>query len=545
MLSSGGKNSNETTRENCVEKLVEVDGTESIKSISGEEMLLVEESGFPGFNVQEDGEEFLEFVKPTISAEAKILIEDTGVSRVNLLDDFSQCPGNSQVKEEDLIDPQANECFESDEHSISTEPHLLLEENGLCRSKMLDGVDAIEVDVLAEFSEDNMSVGKNGFSGLDVKDGSDQSGDQIVSGNTSDMETKPLEVNVAIGSEDLNLVRMKLDRADEKLSSSAKTVTAFGLLEKAVVEVDKISREIGAIEDDLQLKQQEFESLKILSSKIHDRRALVDKKLSALKYSLSSFSTSAAYFEQREAQARARRQLQHSAVEIRNNIARLKSKIEEENRTQENEKVLLAIDNVQKEIPSPQINWHLGGKATALLKSEEEKTKLQAEMKQSREKLGAVRREIEDLNRKSQKVETAMQTVEMEMQKSLKSVEEMQLGLQGIVRENEMLLEIRESGKTEIDNLILEYQQSMFEADLKLAEMSILEEELSMQSRRIDELCTTRAVVMEKYSQLLKDTRCLSSLSEKIEEELCTVRMSVLEAKSLLRTECSNDRYVV
>ncbi|CBI24411.3 unnamed protein product, partial [Vitis vinifera] len=201
-----------------------------------------------------------------------------------------------------------------------------------------------------------------------------QSGDQIVSGNTSDMETKPLEVNVAIGSEDLNLVRMKLDRADEKLSSSAKTVTAFGLLEKAVVEVDKISREIGAIEDDLQLKQQEFESLKILSSKIHDRRALVDKKLSALKYSLSSFSTSAAYFEQREAQARARvnasssylgqkkdelarlqackdeieavqRKLQHSDVEIRNNIARLKSKIEEENRTQENEKVLLAIDN--------------------------------------------------------------------------------------------------------------------------------------------------------------------------------------------------------
>ncbi|RVW30913.1 Kinesin-like protein KIN-12E [Vitis vinifera] len=492
------------------EKLM-VDGTESIKSISGEEMLLVEENGFPGFNVQEDGEEFLEFVKPTISAEAKILIEDTGVSRVNLLDDFSQCPGNSQVKEEDLIDPQANECFESDEHSISTEPHLLLEENGLCRSKMLDGVDAIEVDVLAEFSEDNMSVGKNGFSGLDVKDGSDQSGDQIVSGNTSDMETKPLEVNVAIGSEDLNLVRMKLDRADEKLSSSAKTVTAFGLLEKAVVEVDKISREIGAIEDDLQLKQQEFESLKILSSKIHDRRALVDKKLSALKYSLSSFSTSAAYFEQREAQARARVNASSSYLgQKKDELARLQACKDEI------EAVQRKLQHSDKEIPSPQINWHLGGKATALLKSEEEKTKLQAEMKQSREKLGAVRREIEDLNRKSQKVETAMQTVEMEMQKSLKSVEEMQLGLQGIVRENEMLLEIRESGKTEIDNLILENQQSMFEADLKLAEMSILEEELSMQSRRIEELCATRAVVMEKYSQLLKDTRCLSSLSEKL-----------------------------
>lgn len=571
MLSSSGKHCNETSKETCVEKLVDVDGMGCVKSM--EERHLAEGNGFPGFNVQEDGEEF-GFVKPTISAEAKMLLEDTCVSRVNLQDDrFSQYPSNSHVKDEDEIDLQANKCFESDECTISTERDTL-EEDDLLRSKMLDGVDAIELDVHAESSEGNMSVGKNGFSVLNMKDGSNQFDSQAVFGNSSDMETKLLEVNVTIGSEELNMVRVKLDRADEKLSSSAKTVTAFGLLEKAVIEIDKVSREIGAIEDDFQLKQQEFESLKTLSLKTHDKKTLVDKKLSALKYSLSSFSASAGYFEQREAQARAKvnasssylcqkkeelarlqkckreidavqRKLQDSDVEIRNNIACLKSKIEEENQRQENEKVLLAIDNVQKEIAPPQTNWHLGGKATALLKSEEEKTKLQTELKQSREKLGAVRREIEDLDRKAQKMETEMQTVQMEVQQSSKSVEEMQLRLEGLIRENEMVLEIRENGKTELDNLILEYRQSIFEADLKEAEMRILEEELCLQSRRIDELCTARAVVMEKYSQLLKDTRCCSSLSEKIEEELSTVRMSVLEAKSLLRTERSNDIQVV
>ena len=549
LSSSGKKNCNEAPRETCVEKLVEVDGMEC---------------SFPGFDVQEDGEEF-EFANPTISAEAKMLIEEFHVQQ----DKFSQYPRNSQVKEEDQIEPQANECFESDEHPISTEPRLLLEENGLLRSKMLDGVDAIELDVHAESSEGNMSVEENGFPVLNMKDGSNQFDSQIVFGNTSDNETKPLEVDAGtIGSEELNLVRMKLDRADEKLSSSAKTVTAFGLLEKAVVEFDTISREIGVIEDDFQLKQKEFESLKTLSSKIHDRKAVIDNKMSALKYSLSSFSASTAYFEQREAQARARvnasssylsqkkdelarlqrrkdeieavqRKLQDSAVEIRNNISCLKSKIEEENRKQENEKVLLAAiddNNVQK-------NWHLhlGGKATALLKSEEEKTSLQAEMKLSREKLGAVRKEIEELDRKAQKVESEMKCVEMEVQKSLKSVEEMEVGLQGLVKENEMLLEIRENGKAEFDDLILEYHQCMLEAGLNEAEMSIIEEELSMQSNRIKELCASRGVVME----ILYNSKCSSSLSETMEEELSTVRMSVMEAKSLLRIECSNESQAV
>ena len=71
----------------------------------------------------------------------------------------------------------------------------------------------------------------------------------------------------------------------------------------------------------------------------------------------------------------------------------------------------------------------------ASLKSEEEKTKLKTEMKLSREKLGAIRRESEDLRRKYGQVDTEMKA---EIQKGLRSVEEMLLALQGVLQK-EML----------------------------------------------------------------------------------------------------------
>ncbi|KAA8544391.1 hypothetical protein F0562_022403 [Nyssa sinensis] len=121
------------------------------------------------------------------------------------------------------------------------------------------------------------------------------------------METKSTNFPILKESEDLNFVRMKLDIAQEKLSNSAQTISVYGSLEKTIIEADKLSSEIEAMEDAIQMKQREIASLKLLSSDIQERRALIDKKLMALKYSLSSFSSSIGYFEQREVQARARK----------------------------------------------------------------------------------------------------------------------------------------------------------------------------------------------------------------------------------------------
>ena len=55
--------------------------------------------------------------------------------------------------------------------------------------------------------------------------------------------------------------------------------------------------------------------------------------------------------------------IQQSESELSNHLSFLVSKLDEESRKRENEKVLFAIDNIDKMDPS-QKNWHLGGKAT-------------------------------------------------------------------------------------------------------------------------------------------------------------------------------------
>ncbi|KAL2554375.1 kinesin-like protein KIN-12E [Forsythia ovata] len=78
-------------------------------------------------------------------------------------------------------------------------------------------------------------------------------------------------------------------------------------------------------------------------------------------------------------------------------------------------------------------NWHLSGKATELLKSDEDKTKLQNHIEQTREKLGDVKREGEALNKKLGKVENDIQVLAMEtmeVQKDMQSMEELYCKLQ-------------------------------------------------------------------------------------------------------------------
>ncbi|KAB1223527.1 Phragmoplast orienting kinesin-1 [Morella rubra] len=107
-------------------------------------------------------------------------------------------------------------------------------------------------------------------------------------------------------SEDLDLVRMKLARADEQLLDSARNINTFCSPEKAISEVDELSRNIEEVEGGLKDKRQQYESLQLTTAEMRERKAVIDKKLSALKYSIANFPSSVVYFEQREAQARSR-----------------------------------------------------------------------------------------------------------------------------------------------------------------------------------------------------------------------------------------------
>ncbi|XP_022756048.1 kinesin-like protein KIN-12E [Durio zibethinus] len=391
-------------------------------------------------------------------------------------------------------------------------------------------------------------------------------GNQIDDTTTSYMEIDQLDTKTAKMSEGLNSARAILEQAQEKLSDSARTVTEFGSLEKAFCEIDKLSREIEVTVGGIKEKQQHLESVALLSSEAKERKALTYNKLLALKYSLSSFSSSVAYFEQREARARTRlnaslsyldkkkEELAHlkkskgeieaslgnireSEAEARSNLVLLKSKLEEESKRHENENVLFAIDNLDK-ADSSQRNLCFAGKATELLKNEEEKSKLQNEIKLSRENLAAMKIRLQDLNKKLMKVEKDMEAVLVEVHKGSQSVEELNLALQGVIQEMETLVKIGENGKTEIEILILEYQQQVFDMDLTEAEMKIVDEELQLDSKRLEQLQTLRATTAEKVKQLGHS----GFLSEKMEEDLQSVCTTLEEAKILLGVVHSNDR---
>ncbi|KAM1394198.1 hypothetical protein ACFX2F_030277 [Malus domestica] len=460
------------------------------------------------------------------------------------------------------MSPEGNNFIGNNSLSGSDGGAVSMEESGLSGLNAQAGLGHISDEVKAEI-ESGGSKSVLVTAGICTVNTEGDSGNEVDVGTASDMELDTSVLTTVKLSEDLNLARMNLEKADEQLLDSAKAVVAlFGSIEKLIFEVGKLSGEIEVTENEVQVKQQLFESYKLLSAKVKENSNLIDKKLSALKYSLSNFSSSVVYFEQREARARSRvaastayldqkkgelvclqaqkdeiateqMKMQQSEVELKKSLACLKSKLEDENRKQENEQVLFAIDNVEKIDPS-QKNWHLGGKATELLKSAEEKTKLQTEMKQCRETLGVGRRKLEDLNRKSDRVVSEMAAVQVEMQKAVKSVEEMELTLENVLKEKEMLLEVRDDGKTEIESLVVEYQQNLCESDLKEAESKILEEDLQTELRKLEELRKERVLAAEKTMQLLETRSHPCLLSEKMEEELESVRKYVVEAKSCL-----------
>uniref|UniRef100_M0ZTI9 Kinesin n=2 Tax=Solanum tuberosum TaxID=4113 RepID=M0ZTI9_SOLTU len=380
-----------------------------------------------------------------------------------------------------------------------------------------------------------------------------------------EMEDKSSDVLHNPVSEDLSLLRMKLEEAQEKLLKSANTISMFGSLERAIVEVDELAEEIEGLEKSIEVKKQGYTSFKLQSSQMLGKKVLLDNKLSALRYSLSSFSSSVGYFEQREAQTRARlnasstclnqkkaklahlqaskvelleaqMQAKQSESELRNILAESKSKLEDENQRLESDRVLFAIDNIEKpDIQLPERSWQMSGKATELLKSEEEKTKLQNQMKQIRENLGIKKKEIEDLNEKRLNSEKDIEATEKEIENISQSVKEMGNKLQRVIGEKEMIFEMKENGKQEFENMILEYHESMFAAALKEEELKILDEELQLEMSKIEDLQREKALASSRKTQLLNALSCQScSFSDKVEEDLHDIRRSVLELNSLL-----------
>ncbi|OIT33992.1 PREDICTED: kinesin-like protein KIN-12E [Nicotiana attenuata] len=475
-------------------------------------------------------------------------LEEAGLHEVDVHDEYSQC--SLLPEKNNISDSEELSCCKTTE-MIEKKPSEPNEENTF---ETLDKADYMMVETVFPESTAEAST-------------YEPPEDPCASNLKQDVEMEDQSSNVLRKHvpEELSLVRKKLEEAQEKLLKSANTISMFGSLERAIVEVDELTGEIERLEESIEVKKQGYTSFKLQSSQIHEKKVLLDKKLSALRCSLSSFSSSVCFFEQREAQARARLdasntslnqkraklahlqaskaefldaqvQTKQSESELRNILADLKSRLEEENRRLESDRVLFPIDNIEKpDIQLPERNWQLSGKATELLKSEEEKTKIQNQIKQIRENLGMKKKETEELNVKMLKSESEIEAIEKEIQNGLQLVEEMGNKLQSVIREKEMILEMKEDGKHEFESMILEYHESMFEASLKEEELQILDEELHLEMKKIEDLQRAKALATTRKSQLLNAFSCQScSFSDKVEEDLHDIRRSVLELNPLL-----------
>ncbi|KAL8246198.1 hypothetical protein R6Q59_007414 [Mikania micrantha] len=342
----------------------------------------------------------------------------------------------------------------------------------------------------------------------------------------------------------------KLDKLQEMLLKSSENASSFTSLERQIIDIDRLSRNIQKVKDDVLVKQKDYTATNILISDLKEQESMLERKLTALRFSMSNFSKSLGYFEQREAHARAKSlaassnlkskkneltriltmkdehecalsKLKQSETELKNNIAALKLKTEEENMKRENDKVLLAIDNVK---------WKLAGKATELLKFEEEKTKQQLQMKQDEEKLMIIKKESEKTMRKLHDLDQEKQAIEFEIQKGTMSMEETESKLQSNSQEKQIVLDMKESGKTEIDNIFVEFQETVFRVKLKEEEKMILSEEMEMGMKRLEGLEFERSVCMQKMSEMVDGTTG-RSLSGNMVEDLEIICSSFMELK--------------
>ncbi|XP_030521087.2 kinesin-like protein KIN-12E [Rhodamnia argentea] len=490
------------------------------------------------------------------SSQATVSAEETHVagvfSREAQRNSVAICCSNNDKSEvflEETGDQKLNGGPGADEPPCNSNISISMEEAArLMKPFLFDGS-----DILNEHS---------GFSVSNAKLGSKQCFDDYQGDSHCYMDIDPSTVSAvhSLQPQEMNLVKLNLASAEEKLSFSSRTADELHLVEKAIIEAGQFSRQVEEMEASIQVDQQNLESRKLLLSEAQERVSLTDKKFSAHKYSLSSFFSSIMYSEQREARANARvnastsylhqknnemaclqarkddlevllRKNQQSDEELRNKLACLKSKLEEEKRKQENEKVLLAIDNVERADPTKR-NW--GSKATDLLQSEEEKTKLQTEINCCRERLGVIKKEYMELSGNCGKVDDEIRAVRMEITKASSMVEEMEVALHGVIKERESLSETIENAWHDTQSLILSFHEHVCEADLRAKEVEILQEEMHESLRRLEELKQIKAITSQRNMQLLGEIGGSSCLSGKMQLEIRNAMALIQEAKSLL-----------
>ena len=136
------------------------------------------------------------------------------------------------------------------------------------------------------------------------------------------------------------------------------------------------------------------------------------------------------------------------------------------------------------------------------------------------------------MTKKSLKLEKEIKTMETEIEKSSKTRTESEMELENTIQEKQTIQEMEEQGMSEIQNMIIEIHQLVFESDLRKEEAMIIREELIAEELRAKDVHTNMIERVENALKTLENQN--NSVSGKIEEEVENVLSLVHEASRLL-----------
>uniref|UniRef100_A0A0E0KJ24 Kinesin motor domain-containing protein n=1 Tax=Oryza punctata TaxID=4537 RepID=A0A0E0KJ24_ORYPU len=381
-----------------------------------------------------------------------------------------------------------------------------------------------------------------------------------------DLEVKHVHDSaISTFKEILRLVRIKLENVQDKLVITQDAVQYFKLLEMASTKAEELSASIQLHCLELKHAQEDMNALKSeLSQSEESKETLegryflpvascwnLDLKTKALVG--SKFDVSLELLNQKKEQLShlqtlkkefsiASTKAHESETVLRSKIDGLKVKLRSfEAQRKEAERVLFAIDNIDTSTPtlSKPVNF---GKASELLRSEEERTKLLSELKKSREQLIMVQKEIKSMNRHDD-IDCKIASLESEVENCCLTL--LEADIEKFVHDN-TLTEIWKEGQKDMDCLLVDYQECVFKVNLKEEEIMACEESLQHQTRSLDDMNSKLNQAMCDLGELLRDrTPCnldasMLHVSDKVKGDLDAMALHVAEAMQLLLVHDEN-----
>ncbi|GJN23300.1 hypothetical protein PR202_gb10936 [Eleusine coracana subsp. coracana] len=364
----------------------------------------------------------------------------------------------------------------------------------------------------------------------------------------------------------LQHVRIKLDIVQDKLGPAQEAVKYFKQLEMASSQAEDISASIQLHCLDVQRDQEGINALKHALSESEEKKnafvckyflpatscwtldlkskALAESKFTGQFQLMNRKKEQLNYLQNWKKELYATRTKAHeSETELRNKIDGLKLKLRTyEAQRKEEEKVLFAIDNLNTSTAP----LHKPMKATELLRSEEEHTKLTCELRKARAQHAMVQKQLKSLN-KSHDIDCKIKLLETEIDDCCLSM--LEADIEKFVYDN-TLTEVWQCRAKDMEALLVDYQESVFQAHLKEEEIKACEESLQHRVKGLDELHLKLNEAMGDLGELLREGRSLTSCSsdesmvpigEKVEVDLDAIRIHVAEAKQILLLEGQAD----